>query len=93
MGNKWVFKKSGVENAHAHQYRRTLAARLLEQGATCEQVTDILGYSPAVVRKHYGKWSSGRQDNIDRLMFAHFKTAAATFPVTQQSHEKTEAVN
>ena len=88
-----VFKKSGVKNAHAHRYRHTLATRLLEQGATFEQVADILGNSPAVVRKHYGKWSKGRQDNIDRLMMAHFQTAAVTIPVTQESHEKMGAVN
>jgi len=88
-----VFQKSGVKDAHAHRFRHTLATRLLEQGATFEQVADILGNSPSVVRKHYGKWSKGRQDNIDRLMFAHFQTAPATFPVTILSHEKTGAVN
>jgi site-specific recombinase XerD len=88
-----VFKKSGVKNAHAHRYRHTLATRLLEQGATFEQVADILGNSPAVVRKHYGKWAKGRQDNIDRLMFAHFRTASATFPVTKKSHEDSGVVN
>lgn len=88
-----VFKKSGVKNAHAHRFRHTLATRLLEQGATFEQVADILGNSPAVVRKHYGKWAKGRQDNIDRLMLAHFQTAPATFPVTKMSHENLEPVN
>jgi site-specific recombinase XerD len=52
---KKVFKKSGVKNAHAHRFRHTLATRLLEQGATFEQVADILGNSPEVVRKHYAK--------------------------------------
>jgi len=88
-----AFKKSGVKKAHAHRFRHTLATRLLEQGATFEQVADILGNSPAVVRKHYGKWSKGRQDRIDELMSAHFKTAPAPFPVTHESHEKKEAVN
>lgn len=88
-----VFQKSGVKDAHAHRYRHTLATRLLEQGATFEQAADILGNSPAVVRKHYGKWSKGRQDNIDRLMRAHFHTFPFTTPVTLKSHEKTEAVN
>ena len=88
-----VFRKSGVKNAHAHRYRHTLATRLLEQGATFEQVADILGNSPDVVRKHYGKWSKGRQDNIDRLMMADFQTAAVTNPVTRQSHEKLGPVN
>ena len=88
-----VFKKSGVKGAHAHRYRHTLATRLLEQGATFEEVADILGNSPAVVRKHYGKWSKGRQANIDRLMFAHFESAAVTNRVTKKSHEKMGAVN
>jgi integrase/recombinase XerC len=88
-----VFKKSGVKDAHAHRYPHSLATRLLERGASFEQVADILGNTPAVVRKHYGKWSKGRQDNIDRLMIAHFDTMPSTTPVTLESHEKTEAVS
>jgi integrase len=87
-----VFKKSGVKNAHAHRYRHTLATRLLEHGGTFVEVADILGNSPEVVRKHYAKWSLGRQANIDRLMLAHFETAVTT-PVTQKSHEKMGPVN
>ena len=68
---------------------RILRDRKLKQ----RQIADILGNSPAIVRKHYGKWSKGRQDSIDRLMFAHFETGPATFPVTNVSHEKTGAVN
>ena len=63
-----VFKKSGVKNAHSHRFRHTLATRLLEQGATFELVADILGNSPAIVRKHYAKWSPARQKRIDDLM-------------------------
>jgi len=88
-----VFKKSGVKNAHSHRFRHTLATRLLEEGATFEQVADILGNSPAIVRKHYGKWSKGRQNNIDRLMLAHFETMPDTIPVTKKSHEEMGAVN
>jgi len=88
-----VFEKSGVKNAHSHRFRHTLATRLLEQGATFEQVADILGNSPAIVRKHYGKWSKGRQNNIDRLMLAHFETMPDTIPVTKKSHEEMGAVN
>jgi site-specific recombinase XerD len=87
-----VFKKSGVKNAHAHRFRHTLATRLLGADATYDNVADILGNTAEVVRKHYGKWSSGRQDKIDELMFGHFQTAA-TSPVTSRSHEKTGAVN
>jgi len=56
-------------------------------------VADILGNTPEIVRKHYGKWSKGCQDNIDRLMLAHFQRAHVTVPVTPQSHEKIEPVN
>ena len=52
-----VFRKSGVKNAHAHRYRHTLATRLLERGASYELVADILGNTPEVVRRHYGKWA------------------------------------
>ena len=85
--------KSGVKNAHAHRYRHTLAPRLLAGGATFQEVADILGNTAEIVRKHYGKWSKGRQDNIDLLMTAHFETAPVTLQVTRQSREKTEPVN
>jgi site-specific recombinase XerD len=67
-----VFKKSGVEKAHAHRYRHTLATRMLAQGNTFELVADILGNTPEMVRKHYGKWAKGGQEIIDWLIVAHF---------------------
>jgi len=63
-----VFKKSGVAGAHAHRFRHTLATELLGRGASFEDVADILGNSPEIVRKHYGKWSAARQSRIDDLM-------------------------
>jgi integrase/recombinase XerC len=63
-----VFKKSGVKGAHAHRFRHTLATELLGRGASYEEVADILGNSPEIVRKHYGKWSAARQSRIDELM-------------------------
>ena len=63
-----VFTKSGVRSAHAHRFRHTLATELLGRGASCEDVADILGNSPAIVRKHYGKWSAARQSRINSLM-------------------------
>lgn len=63
-----VFKASGVKGAHAHRFRHTLATELLGRGASFEDVADILGNSPEIVRRHYGKWSSARQSRIDDLM-------------------------
>jgi len=63
-----VFEKSGVAKAHAHRFRHTLATELLGAGASFEEVADILGNSPEIVRKHYAKWSTARQARIDNLM-------------------------
>jgi integrase/recombinase XerC len=70
-----VFKKSGVPHAHAHRFRHTLATELLGRGASFEDVADVLGNSPEIVRKHYAKWSPARQARIDDLMAkVHFTT-------------------
>ena len=57
-----------MSGAHAHRFRHTLATELLGRGATFEEVADILGNSPGIVRRHYGKWSVARQSRIDHLM-------------------------
>ena len=57
-----------MKGAHAHRFRHTLATELLGRGASFEDVADILGNSPAIVRKHDGKWSAARQSRIDDLM-------------------------
>jgi integrase/recombinase XerC len=63
-----VFKAALVPKAHAHRFRHTLATELLGRGGSFEDVADILGNSPDIVRKHYAKWSPARQARIDDLM-------------------------
>lgn len=63
-----VFRKSGVHHAGAHRFRHTLATELVENGASFEEVADVLGNSPEIVRKHYAKWSEKRQRRIDELI-------------------------
>jgi integrase/recombinase XerC len=65
-----VFRGSGVKDAHAHRFRHTLATRLLGVGASLQEVADVLGISPNIVREHYGKWSPERQQRISGLMRA-----------------------
>jgi hypothetical protein len=64
-----------------------IAERTLEAVFKKSGVKDALGNSPALVRKHYGKWSKGRQDNIDRLMMAHFQSESVTVK-SQKCHTK-----
>ncbi|MCU1337086.1 MAG: phage integrase family protein [Bryobacterales bacterium] len=76
-----VFKKSKVPGAHAHRFRHTLATELLARGGSEQEVADILGISAAVVRKHYAKWSRGRQERISTLF-------EAVYPGTFLAHKE-----
>jgi site-specific recombinase XerD len=79
-----LFRKSGVPHGHAHRFRLTLATELLGRGASFEDVADILGNSPEIVRKHYAKWSPARQARIDDLMEkVHFGTEWAIRATTK----------
>jgi predicted transcriptional regulator len=62
-----LFKLPVVPHARA-SVSHTLATELLGNGASFEDVADILGNSPEIVRKHYAKWSPARQSRIDDLM-------------------------
>ena len=59
-----VFELSEVEGAHAHRFRHTLATALLEKGWTTEDVADVLGSTPEIIRKHYAQWTESRQERI-----------------------------
>jgi integrase len=63
-----LFRLSGVARAHAHRFPHTLATELLGASASFEEVADVLGNSPNIVRKHYAKWSTARHARIDSLM-------------------------
>jgi site-specific recombinase XerD len=63
-----AFKASGVAGACSHRFRHTLATEVLEMGGTFEEAADILGDSETIVRKHYAKWSAGRQARISDLL-------------------------
>lgn len=62
-----VFKHSGVEGAHAHRFRHTLATALLEKGWTTEDVALVLGSTPDIIRRHYAQWTIQRQERIMSL--------------------------
>jgi len=77
-----VFKASGIKGAHAHRFRHTLATDILVKGGTEQDVADILGISPAIVRKHYAKWSQARQRRITDLMRSVY---SGTYKVRDQN--------
>jgi len=63
-----VFKRAGVNRAHPHRFRHTLASELLGKGASVEEVAGILADSPATIRRHYAKWTPEIQDRLDRVI-------------------------
>ena len=77
-----VYAASGVEGACSHRFRHTLATEILEMGGTFEEAADILGDTETIVRKHYAKWSAGRQARISDLLARiwHAKEPAAGTP-------------
>jgi integrase len=62
-----IYRASGVFRACSHRFRHTLATEILEMGGTFEEAADVLGDTETTVRKHYAKWSSGRQARISNL--------------------------
>ena len=65
-----VFRRAGIRNGKTHRFRHTLATRMVENGASFEDVAAVLGNSARIVEKHYAKWSKGRQERIDRYFRA-----------------------
>jgi len=63
-----VFGRSGVERAHCHRFRHTLASDLLGRGGRIEEIADILGDSPATIRRYYAKWTPEYQSRKDALI-------------------------
>jgi hypothetical protein len=44
------------------------AVALGRKDGTYEDVAEVLGNSAAIVKKHYAKWSRGRQDRLTNMM-------------------------
>ena len=63
-----VFKRSGVEGAHCHRFRHTLASELLAKEVPIQVVADILGDMVATIERHYAKWMPERQARQDEAL-------------------------
>jgi integrase/recombinase XerD len=63
-----VFKRAGVLNAYPHKFRHTLASELLGKGESIEMVASILADTPAIVSRHYAKWTPELQTRQDQAI-------------------------
>jgi integrase len=64
-----AFKAAGIE-VHPHQFRHTMAKRLLVKGIPIGYVASILGNTEAVCRRNYAKWLPERQKALTKAVKA-----------------------
>ena len=60
---KILAEKAGVENAHPHRFRRTLASNLIEHGMEIQNVAQILGHEKLDTTMKYIYTSKGELKN------------------------------
>jgi site-specific recombinase XerD len=65
---KAVFRASGVEKACAHRFRHTLATDILLKGGDIRDAANVLGDSPAIIEKHYLKWTAAYQARTAEIL-------------------------
>ena len=51
-----------------HIFRHTFVRLLLERGVPVEDVADLIGDTPEMVRKHYARWVPGRQHRLTEIL-------------------------
>jgi integrase len=84
-----VYEKSGVAGACSHRFRHTLATEVLEMGGSIEEAADILGDSPAIIVKHYVKWTRGRQARISDLLSRIWKNSRDVLATQENDDQET----
>lgn len=90
-----VFVEAGLPNGHSHQLRDTAAVEWLQAGIPLEEVSKLLGHaSIRTTEKHYAPWVKSRQDRLDDLVMATWKSqktySVGQFPSALHSGETSE---
>ena len=69
-----VFEKAGAfeESPSPHRFRHTHVRILLEKGGPVADVAELIGDTEAIVRKHYSKWVTSRQDRLRGILKSAF---------------------
>lgn len=71
LQSQWVMacKRAGIQKAHIHCIRHTVARFVLDAGGSMEEVQRILGHaSIATTQRHYVEWSPGYLDKATKSL-------------------------
>jgi site-specific recombinase XerD len=73
---KVVQPKKVIDDCRPHRFRDTFAVRMLENGASLDDVCQLLGHSSvAVTEKYYAAWSIDREERLFNLTLGILQTA------------------
>jgi integrase/recombinase XerD len=63
-----MFRRAGVVG-HSHQFRHRFAVKLLERGASLEDVSILLGHRDIkITQRTYSAWVPARRDRLERIV-------------------------
>ena len=70
-----IFKLAGPfdEKATPHRFRHTFVRILLEKGVPVSDVSELVGDTEDMVRKHYSRWIKTRQDRLTKILQEAFE--------------------
>lgn len=70
-----VFFEAGPFPVHCtpHRFRHTFARILLQRGIKVEEVAELIGDTPDMVRRHYAQWATERQERLTAIMKAAYE--------------------
>jgi integrase len=65
-----VFEQAGPfeERPTPHRCRHTFVRILLEKGVPVADIAELIGDTENILRKHYSRWISSRQDRLSRIL-------------------------
>lgn len=63
----------------AHRFRYTLATKILVEGGSIEDAANVLGDTPAIIEKHYAKFSQAYRERLSDALQRSWEGGAGTF--------------
>lgn len=63
-----LWKRCGIDGAHSHRFRTTMAVQMLNAGASLFDVSKLLGITVAVAERHYAPFAPELRERIGKII-------------------------